>query len=712
VFGSEDYGGVHTNMSPLCYAFYLLSEGGSGTNDNGDNYNVTAIGIDKASDIMFRLQTVYLIPTSQYHDAWFYAMQVAADLYGACSDEVKAVGDAFYAIGVADEPYVDEVHAGFAASYTEACAPPFMVEFTNTSYNGDNFLWDFGDGSTSTQIHPTHIYNDFGTYTVSLNVDGSACGSDDTTMTDLIVVDESIPCLTLVPSSGNDVYEACSGLIYDNGGPESNYSDNTDGSLTIYAPGSSSIVLNILEFDIEAGDGADCNYDYIAFYDGSSTSDPLINSTLYCNTTGNPETISSTGEYITIRFYSDGGLNMSGFKIQYDCIGNENPPSPYFSAFPETSCDGIIEFNDNSLNFPTAWSWDFGDGNTSDEQNPTHQYLANGTYSVELTVTNAYGENELLKEDYVVVNMPDAPVLGPIQACNNSTFDINLPLAGTAHWYDSDVEGTLIYTGNEWEHPQLDNPVTYYMREVFDGEEYNVGATNNTQGGGYFGNASYIHYLNFDAYSPFILETVEVRAEGAGNRSIALRNSDQQIIEQTTVYCANGVSRITLNFNVPIGEDLQLVGLGAPDLFRTNEGSYLDYPYTIDGIVSITGSSASTGPTDYYYYFYDWEIITPSCKTSFVEVELIPEECTSSIEQELLNNITIAPNPTGSEFRLFGLSELEDYKLIITDISGKQIEVLTDINNEFVNVSDYADGVYFINISSEIGSKVIKLIKQ
>ncbi len=711
VFGDEDYGGVHTNMSPLCYWYYLLCEGGSGTNDNGDAYSVSAIGIDKAEKIAFRLQTVYLTPSSQYHDAWFYAMQATTDLYGVCSPEVQAVGDGFWAIGVADAPYINEVHAGFTAGFTENCKPPLEVQFNNQSYNGNSFLWDFGDETTSTDINPTHVFTDYGYYDVKLQVDGNTCGDDILIKENYVRIDPSLPCITLMPTAGNELVENCNGIIYDAGGPDANYLSNTDASVTVYAPGSSSIVLTILEFDIEAGEGSECDYDYISFHDGNSTSSTLINSTYYCNTTGNPETISSTGEYITIRFHSDPGLNLAGFKIQYDCINNQSPPTPFFSVNRETTCDGEIQFTDNSLNFPTSWHWEFGDGSTSDAQNPKHLYEQNGIYTVTLTGTNEHGANTLEKVNYIIVNMPDAPIIGNIQACSNTPFEIELGLQGEAYWYIDTQDETPEYIGNYWEHPLISEPSTYFLREVFAGDEYNIGATNNTYGGGAFGNPSYVHYLIFDAYLPVILESVEINAEGAGNRTIALRNSSQQLIEQKTVYCEDGVSRIDLNFNIPIGENLQLAGLGSPNLFRTNVSSYLNYPYTIENILSIKESSASTGPTDYYYYFYDWHVSTPACKSPFVEITLSPEECTSNILNKIMDNINIAPNPINDIFKIYGIENLSNIKIKITDITGKVMYQRDLQNDEHLDISTYSSGVYFISINSNEGNKTLKIIK-
>lgn len=101
---SSDYYGVHTNNGPFCYWFYLISVGGSGTNDNNDAYNVTAIGIEKAEQIAYRIESVYMTSSSDYADARTYAIQAAQDLYGEGSQEEISVTDAMYAIGVGD-PY-------------------------------------------------------------------------------------------------------------------------------------------------------------------------------------------------------------------------------------------------------------------------------------------------------------------------------------------------------------------------------------------------------------------------------------------------------------------------------------------------------------------------------------------------------------------------------------------------------------------------------
>ncbi|MEP7128221.1 MAG: M4 family metallopeptidase, partial [Chitinophagales bacterium] len=97
---SIDNYGVHYNSGLGNFMFYLLVNGGSGTNDIGDNYHVDAIGQSKAEQIIYRSQTTYLFNLSQYSDWRVACINAATDLYGAASDEVTQVKNAWYAVGI------------------------------------------------------------------------------------------------------------------------------------------------------------------------------------------------------------------------------------------------------------------------------------------------------------------------------------------------------------------------------------------------------------------------------------------------------------------------------------------------------------------------------------------------------------------------------------------------------------------------------------
>ena len=243
--GAADNGGVHTNSGVQNFWFYLLSEGGSGKNDIGNNYSVPGINITKAEKIAFRNLTVYLGINSQHVDARNYAIQSAKDLYGNCSIEVYATTEAWYAVGVgaqyANKFIVDKTGGwcsgdivltdnsnaagpwqwfkdgdsligqnsksinistgGFGAgvytlsnsnggsckfaSFEVKTPTPLVADYTfNTSCAehivafsdgsiGDSIIswsWNFGDGSTSSEQHPTHEYLITGNFAVSLTI--------------------------------------------------------------------------------------------------------------------------------------------------------------------------------------------------------------------------------------------------------------------------------------------------------------------------------------------------------------------------------------------------------------------------------------------------------------------------------------------------------------------------------------------------------------
>ena len=111
----NDYCGVHTNSGVLNYWFYLLTVGGSGTNDIGNSFNVSGIGMTKAANISYRLEANYLSANSTFEEAREGAIIAASDLYGEDSAEVVAVINAWYAVGVGELCFL-EAPSNVAAS--------------------------------------------------------------------------------------------------------------------------------------------------------------------------------------------------------------------------------------------------------------------------------------------------------------------------------------------------------------------------------------------------------------------------------------------------------------------------------------------------------------------------------------------------------------------------------------------------------------------
>jgi PKD repeat protein len=89
---------------------------------------------------------------------------------------------------------------------------------------------------------------------------------------------------------------------------------------------------------------------------------------------------------------------------RYDYIDVEVVPVANFSADPTMGANPLnVQFTDQSTGVPINWTWSFGDGNTSNEQNPSHEYTKGGQYTVKLTAKNAVGSSTSTKTKYITV---------------------------------------------------------------------------------------------------------------------------------------------------------------------------------------------------------------------------------------------------------------------------------------------------------------------
>ncbi len=180
--GTADNGGVHTNGGVMNYIFYLMAQGGSGTNDLGNSYNVTGIGIDKAAKIIYRAEAVYATSSTDYAQFRDYCIQAAKDLYGAGSQEEITTTNAFYAGGVgAAYGQVTYCASKGNSSYYEWIAEVKIGAFTNTSgaagytdFTSKNINLTAGQ-SYSVSLTPgfrSTTYNEYFRIWIDLNGDG------------------------------------------------------------------------------------------------------------------------------------------------------------------------------------------------------------------------------------------------------------------------------------------------------------------------------------------------------------------------------------------------------------------------------------------------------------------------------------------------------------------------------------------------------------
>ena len=423
-----------------------------------------------------------------------------------------------------------------------------------------------------------------------------------------------------MPASGEGILQTnCNGTLYDVGGPNGNYYDNNNAWITIAPPGSNQITLNFTDFDIEAPSSQTyCNWDYLEIFDGADTSAPSLGQ--YCNAlTGSPGTIISTTGAITVYLHADQAVNGRGFEANWSCTFPSVAPTTLVDVSDTITCNGTVSFTDLSLNGPNSWLWNFGDGNYSNLQNPTHIYSLPGRYSVSLITSNQYGFDSIFINNYIsvfddnIISLDDTVCQGS-DAILEAYSDF-----GIVNWYSDSLLTNLIDTGNILSITTLNSSTSYFSRnELTFSNIFGAPNDNSFGGGGYYqGN----RHLVFDNYKPSKLISVLVYANTDSVRHIELRNSSNLVIEDTLIfipYSPQG-TRVYLNFDLPVENNLQLGinGLNS-DLFRNDNGAV--FPYNISNIISITGTNASLG---YYYFFYDWEIELQPCYSNISRSDVI-----------------------------------------------------------------------------------------
>lgn len=171
--------------------------------------------------------------------------------------------------------------------------------------------------------------------------------------------------------------------------------------------------------------------------------------------------------------------------------------------------------------------------------------------------------------------------------------------SGTIVWYSNPTGGVPLDSGVSYTTPVLATTTTYYADNV---ESAATGMLDNTIGTG-SNHTTDIRYQILDVYQPFTLNEVTIYSNQTGNRTIQIRDNAGNVLNQVIVNVPTGEQRVTLNLAIPAGMGLQLGISGLSEMYRTSDGT--NYPYTVPGVVSMTGSN---GGATYYYYFYDWLI--------------------------------------------------------------------------------------------------------
>ncbi|MFK5890576.1 MAG: M4 family metallopeptidase [Flavobacteriaceae bacterium] len=656
---TQDQGGVHVNSGVQNYWFYLLSQGGSGTNELGNAYSVTGIGIADARQIAYRNLVTYLAPNATHIDAYNGALQSAEDLYGNPSTQYTSVRQAWYAVGIGNDPnnYCSGTtnitatsgtitDGSGSANYNDnnnctwviapAGATQISLTFTAFDTEPNNDVVTVYDGPDDTypvlatwwgNTLPPTINTSSGIGAMCINFTSDTSITANGWAANYTTIADTPTC-----SSGN-ILSTPTGSFNDGSGT-SNYGNNQMCYWFIAPPCADSVTLSLSELDTEL------DYDGLIIYDDLTGTHQIA----VISGTTIPSSVTSTTGIMTVVFVSDFSTTGQGFIANYTSTGSS--------------------YNSNTTILNTS---DYG------------------------TITDSSGSSNYCnnQDNTWLIQPPDATSV----TLNFTTFDVeNASTDGNTIYdavevYDGTTTGATLlgrFTGNNIPQTLTSSGGGMLIRFFSD-------LTVNKQGW----SANYTSTQ--DSYCSDLTTLTAQNgtiSDGSGNDLYA-NNSDCSWLIQPI-----NPAPITLSFSS----------------FSTEQ--YYDGVIIYDGInntapildqfsgIPISSSVTSTGGSMYIEFLSDPSLRADGWTANYTS------DASLGISENILNNkFIIYPNPNHGVFTI--KSDIDDsinYKII--DILGKEVykkDILVKGKNK-IDISHLSKGVYLIKVEYDLGTFVKKLI--
>ena len=306
-------------------------------------------------------------------------------------------------------------------------------------------------------------------------------------------------------------------------------------------------------------------------------------------------------------------ISKQGYKPYIDTLFVAGKPMTQFAVSDTISCDGEISFYNQSIYHPTEYNWNFGDGNISNEENPIHYYQNNGDFEVSLIATNNFGNDTTVYYSLIHINRPEQPIVLVDTVCQQGEVHLYNTDDVMCKWYDKE-SGELLSFSREFFTPVITESKEYQVESVTK-KASQIGKENND---GVYEYSSMFGGMLFDAYQNFILKSVKVYSNDSAKRIIQLRDVDYNILKSDTITVDRGEQRIELNWSIEPYLGYKLVADGETNFTINTTG--LEYPYSMDEVFDITGSTFVPNPTARYYFFYDWEVESYLCNSTKVDI--------------------------------------------------------------------------------------------
>jgi len=390
--------------------------------------------------------------------------------------------------------------------YMPSTENPLVIIFQNESYSMTNDVsasWDFGDGTTSNDFNPKHLYEKAGTYNVSLTIKSSMCQGE--TYTSTVFVDTDIiidECATKFYYETDDSgynfnfysstysQDSTYSLFWDFG--DNTVSTETNPTHTFTADGNFLVRLKLVsetcstvaeqyvyvgvqnwypescqaffypEYNWE--DAHEINFVDFSYGKGEILSHKWDFGDGTGSNLQNPSHIfGKNGEYlITLTIESD---NCSSSFSQYIYVKDANYNNDCKTLFfPEFDGSLDVKFFDLSMPEPVSWSWTFSDNGISTEQNPIHSFNDVGIYYITLetaTDSSCYSAFKLEIELYEIATKSQKTYGGKVNAAyaiesTKTNINRSINLANSIKFYPNPVQELLnVELDNDFENAQI-----------------------------------------------------------------------------------------------------------------------------------------------------------------------------------------------------------------------------------------------------------------
>ena len=652
---TQDNGGVHVNSGVQNFWFYLLCQGGSGTNDLGNAYSVTGIGITQARQIAYRNLTIYLTPSATYYDAYLGSLQSAEDLYGNPSTQYDAVRDAWYAVGIGNSAnsycsgttYLTATSGTFTdgsgnANYLDnsicewVIAPPGANQITinfptfDTEAGYDSVCVYDGPDTTASLLMtwwgntlPPTINSSGGAMCVKFYSDASVSATG---------WSASYTTTGITPTCSDGTILSSPTGSFSDGSSSGNYGNNQLCYWFIAPPCANTVTLSFSAFNTEL------NYDGIIVYDDLYATNQIA----VFSGTSIPSPVTSTTGVMTVIFVSDYSATMQGFNANYTSTG-----SAYCSGTTTLNTSDAGTFSDGS-----------GANNYCNNQNCT--WLIQPPQATTITLSFSAFDVE--------PNSTDGFTIYDAVEVYNGT-NASAPLLGR-------------FTGNTLPPTVTSTGGSMYIKFYSDisvtkaGWSANYTSTTTTYCSG---------TTNLTASSGTI-------TDGSGANNYGNNSDCSWYIHPTSA------TSITLTFTA-INTELNHDGIIVYDGSNNSASVLGQFSGT-----SIPSPVTTTGGNMYIEFLSDQSTRASGWSANYNSI------ITGVDEAEFGNNIILFPNPNDGNFTIVQCKNIQTLDILITNELGQKIfeTKISDAKSE-IDLSNHPNGIYFIQIKSEKGIATKKI---